>query len=204
MIIDAGKSEGTGKLTLSGEQNQAMVESVRSCRQWLIERSDVFGLKAGWERSTDLHVHVGNVDEPKGGGSAALAIVAALASAMTGRKVRSGLALTGALALGDEVRPVGEVIEKLIGASRAGVKQVHVPQGNQQEVESEGAPPGVKVIYAASATETVIKVLAKRPVVNQSPRRRQNHQTVTVAEPPEEKTHDKGNSTWRQTHRRRN
>ena len=132
MLIDAGRSAGSGKVTLSGQQNQAMAESVQSSRQWLIERTEAFGLQRGWEGSTDLHVHAGNVAEPKGGGSAALAMAAALASAMTGRRIRDGVALTGALALGDEVGPVGNVTEKLIGAARAGMKQVHVPKGNRR------------------------------------------------------------------------
>ena len=177
LVIDAGRSRGTGKLTLSGEQNQSMSESVRSARQWLIERSDAFGLEAGWERSTDLHVHAGNVGQPKEGGSATLATAAALASAMTGRKVGNQIALTGELSLGDEVKPVGDVIEKLIGASRAGVEQVHVPEGNRREIQRAGTPKGIKVTYAANATETVLQVLETESGAHNDPASRRRIKT---------------------------
>jgi len=92
--------------------------------------------------SRDIHVHVPAGATPKDGPSAGVAIVMALASLLTGRRVRSDLAMTGEISLRGRVLPVGGVKEKLMAAQRAGIKRVILPEQNRKDWEE--APPEVQ------------------------------------------------------------
>ena len=164
LIIDAAASSGKGRLTMTGSLDRELRECVRTARQWLIDRSREFGLEPGWELETDLHVHMGTLTRQTGGSSAGIAIAAALASATTGRLLREGVCLTGEIGLGDHVREIGGVVEKVITAGRFGMSEMHVPEANRWEVLAETAARDqeigpVKVLYARSACATVQQVL---------------------------------------------
>ena len=137
LIIDATASRGNGRLTMTGGLDRELRECVRTARQWLIDRSREFGLKPGWELETDLHVHMGTLTRQTGGSSAGIAIAAALASATTGRLLREGVCLTGEIRLGDHVRGIGGVVEKVITAGRFGISEMHVPEANRRQLLAE-------------------------------------------------------------------
>ena len=151
------------KVTFSGQQDREMRESVEAARHWVAERARTLGAEPGWEQETDVHVHAGQVDRPKGGPSAAITVAASLTAALTGKPVRDGIALSGGLGLGDEVDPVGGVTEKGIGASRAGIREVYLPWENRKDRDPERMPPELRVHWSRDALYTVVSALEAEP-----------------------------------------
>ena len=161
-LLEVATSPGRGSLVLTGSQRRLFRESVRTARQWLVSHGAQLGLPPGWHASLDVHVHVGRMAVRKSGSSAGLALVAALASALSSRPLPGGVALTGEVGLDDEVRPVGGLPEKAIAAGRAGVVCLYVPAVNRPELELTALPPlpdGLRVVYASSVGATLRQLL---------------------------------------------
>lgn len=133
LFIEATRMPGTGKLTLTGSLGEVMKESAMAALSYL--RSLAAGSRvAGPEfEKQDLHIHVPAGATPKDGPSAGLTIVAALASLLQRRRVRSDTAMTGEISLRGRVLPVGGIKEKVLAAARSGIRRVILPQGNQKD-----------------------------------------------------------------------
>jgi ATP-dependent Lon protease len=130
LFVEASATKGAGRLTLTGHLGDVMKESAHAALTWLKARRKGIG-EVG---RRDVHVHVPQGAVPKDGPSAGTAMLVALASALTGRLVRSDLAMTGEITLRGQVLPVGGIREKLLGAARAGVKTVLLPKGNEPDL----------------------------------------------------------------------
>jgi hypothetical protein len=126
--------QGKGQLRLTGSLGDVMKESVEAAMSLLRSRSERFGIPPEVFTSFDYHVHVPSGGIPKDGPSAGVTMLTALASLMTGRKVRSELAMTGELTLRGKVLPVGGVKEKVLAARRAGIKVVVLPKHNEHDL----------------------------------------------------------------------
>ena len=128
---------------------------------WVRDNADrLEGVDAGFDRAVDVHVHLAAGREPKDGVSAGVTIAVALVSALTGRAVRGGVAMTGELTLSGALAPVGGIRSKVLAACRVGLAGVILPQANRQDVnESLGGalPPGLDVHYAVTMDD-VLKV----------------------------------------------
>jgi ATP-dependent Lon protease len=140
LFIEATRMPGKGNLMLTGSLGDVMKESAQTAVSLLRSQARGLGLDlADFERH-DLHVHVPAGATPKDGPSAGLTIAVALASLFSQRRVRSDIAMTGEISLRGRVLPVGGVKEKVLAASRAGIRQVLLPQDNRKdwtEVPSE-------------------------------------------------------------------
>jgi ATP-dependent Lon protease len=123
------------RLTLTGQLGDVMKESAQAAVTCIRSRAKNLDIDAGFGGMLDIHVHVPAGAVPKDGPSAGITIAVALASAVTGRSVRSDTAMTGELTLRGRVLPVGGIKEKVLGAHRAGIRIVVLPEENSGDLE---------------------------------------------------------------------
>ncbi|MFO7840045.1 MAG: endopeptidase La [Desulfosalsimonadaceae bacterium] len=142
LYVEASLLEGKGELIITGQLGEIMQESARAAVSYARSRRQEFGLKKSFFDSLDIHIHVPAGAIPKDGPSAGIAMATALISALTNRAVDTYVAMTGEITLRGRVLPVGGLKEKSIGAVRAGIKTVIIPEKNRNEIEE--IPKSVK------------------------------------------------------------
>ena len=133
--VEAVVCEGTGKLELTGNLGDVMKESAQAALSCLRSRSAVLRLPPEFWKDRDIHVHFPEGAVPKDGPSAGIAITTAMLSALTDRKVRAGVAMTGEVTLRGRVLPIGGLKEKTMAALRNGVGTVLIPKDNLRDLE---------------------------------------------------------------------
>src|SRR5690606_11307441 len=126
---------GSGSLVLTGQLGDVMKESARAALTYARANAVRFGLDPRKAWGSEIHIHVPAGAIPKDGPSAGVAMTAALVSALSDRPVRSDVAMTGEVTLTGRVLPIGGVKEKLLGAYRAGIKTIILPQENEADLE---------------------------------------------------------------------
>src|SRR6202000_387287 len=142
LFIEATRMRGRGSLTLTGSLGEVMKESAQTAVRYLRSQAKKLDLDFDDYGKYDLHIHVPAGATPKDGPSAGVAIVAALASLLSKRRVRSDTAMTGEISLRGRVLRVGGIKEKVLAAQRFGVKEVILPEQNKSDWEE--APPEVR------------------------------------------------------------
>ncbi|MFO0333568.1 MAG: endopeptidase La [Pseudomonadota bacterium] len=135
LFIEATRTPGTGRLILTGQLGDVMKESAQAAVSLVKTRAEQLGFDAALFEKSDLHVHVPAGAIPKDGPSAGTAMYTALASLLTGRCVRSDLAMTGEISLRGLVLPIGGVKEKTVAAARAGIRTVLLPSRNRKDLD---------------------------------------------------------------------
>jgi ATP-dependent Lon protease len=135
LFIEATLLPGGSGLTLTGQLGEVMQESARAARSYLWSHASEFGIEAEMFRSYGVHLHVPAGAIPKDGPSAGVAMIAALASLFTGRRVNHNTAMTGEITLSGLVFPVGGIKEKVLAAHRAGIRRVILPAKNEGDLE---------------------------------------------------------------------
>jgi ATP-dependent Lon protease len=133
LFIEATRMRGRGSLILTGSLGEVMKESAQTAVSYLRSQAKRLNLDLDDYGKHDLHIHVPAGATPKDGPSAGVAIVAALASLTSKRRVRSDTAMTGEISLRGRVLRVGGIKEKVLAASRFGLKQVILPEGNKSD-----------------------------------------------------------------------
>jgi len=126
---------GNGKLILTGQLGDVMKESAQAALSLVKARAARLGVSPELLEKSDIHVHVPAGATPKDGPSAGVAMFIALASLLTGRPVRSDVAMTGEISLRGLVLPIGGVKEKVLAALRAGITTVMLPERNRRDLE---------------------------------------------------------------------
>jgi ATP-dependent Lon protease len=164
VFIEASKMRGGKQFTMTGHLGEVMQESMRAALTWVRANSERYGIDADFFRKLDLHIHVPSGAVPKDGPSAGVAMVTALVSLLTGRPVRPRVAMTGEISLTGIVLPVGGIKEKVLGAKRAGIREVILPAENEPNVK-EDLPPemldGVQVHFVRNAEQALEIALGK-------------------------------------------
>jgi ATP-dependent Lon protease len=140
VFIEASKMRGGKQFTMTGHLGEVMQESMRAALTWVRANSDRYGIDPDFFRKYDLHIHVPSGAIPKDGPSAGIAMVTALVSLLSGRPVRPRVAMTGEISLTGVVLPIGGVKEKVLGAKRAGIREVILPSENEPNVKEDLAP----------------------------------------------------------------
>ena len=133
LYVEATRMPGKGALLLTGSLGEVMKESAQTAVSYLRSQAESFGLDLSDFSKYDLHIHVPAGATPKDGPSAGVVIVAALASLLSGRRLRSHTALTGEISLRGRVLRVGGVKEKILAAVRFGIKRVILPEQNKSD-----------------------------------------------------------------------
>ena len=127
--------KGKGNLTLTGQLGDVMKESAQAGYTYIRSRAEALGIAASFGETMDIHIHLPEGAVPKDGPSAGVTMVTAMVSALTGKKVKGKLAMTGEISLSGKVWPVGGIKEKMLAAYRYGVKTVLLPKRNMQDLD---------------------------------------------------------------------
>jgi len=166
LFIEATSMPGKGQLILTGQLGDVMKESAQAAFSLVKTRADALGL-AGFDfAARDLHVHLPAGAIPKDGPSAGVALFMAIASLLTGRKVRSDVAMTGEISLRGLVLPVGGIKEKTLAALRAGISTVLLPARNRKDLEDipENARQQLTFIWLETVDDALATALAPEVV----------------------------------------
>ena len=133
--IEVNVMPGNGELTLTGQLGDVMKESAQTGVSYIRSISREYGIEEQFFEKHDIHVHIPEGAVPKDGPSAGITMATAILSAVTNRKVKANLAMTGEVTLRGRVLPIGGLKEKLLAAKNAGIQTVLVPFKNQVDVE---------------------------------------------------------------------
>jgi ATP-dependent Lon protease len=167
VFIEASRMRGGKQFTMTGHLGEVMQESMTAALTWTRANAERYGIDADFFRKQDIHIHVPSGGVPKDGPSAGAAMVTALISLLTGRPVRDRLAMTGEMTLSGVVLPIGGVKEKVLGAKRAGIKEVLLPADNEPNAVAD-LPPDIlgdmKITYVHNLDEVLEHALSKEAV----------------------------------------
>ena len=133
--VEVNVVPGSGKVELTGNLGDVMKESAHAALSYIRSQSDRLGIPADFYKEKDIHVHFPEGAVPKDGPSAGIAITTAMVSALTGRPVKRGIAMTGEVTLRGRVLPIGGLKEKTMAAFRNGIKTVIIPMDNEKDLE---------------------------------------------------------------------
>lgn len=157
LAVECTVMPGSGQLQLTGQLGDVMKESAQAARSWVRAHAAEYGIDPEFYKTQDIHIHVPEGAVPKDGPSAGVTMATALVSALSGRKVRQEVAMTGEITLRGRVLPIGGVKEKLLAAYRAGLKVILLPKENQKDLED--VPAHVLAQFQMHFTEKIEDVL---------------------------------------------
>src|ERR1700674_1541169 len=135
IFVEAALTPGKGELKLTGQLGEVMKESAAAALSYLKARAGDIGIDPTLFDKNDIHVHVPAGAQPKEGPSASVTVLTAMASILTGRPVRDDVAMTGEITLRGRVLPIGGIKEKVLGAHRAGLRRVLIPNRNEADLD---------------------------------------------------------------------
>lgn len=159
LFIEVGTVPGKDRLTLTGQLGDVMKESAHAALTYARLNREKFDIEKSAVEDVDIHVHVPAGAIPKDGPSAGVTIATALVSAFSGKKVKSTLAMTGEITLTGRVLPIGGIKEKVLGAHRAGITEIVLPEENEADLEE--LPEEVLrdlTVHAVSNLDQVLEV----------------------------------------------
>ncbi len=133
--VEVAVMNGSGKLDLTGSLGDVMKESAKAAYSLAREHSAKFGIEREFYKDADVHIHVPEGAIPKDGPSAGVTLYAALISALSGKKLRQDIAMTGEITLSGRVLPVGGIKEKTLAAYRIGITSLLLPEENEKDTE---------------------------------------------------------------------
>ena len=135
LFIEASKMKGKGTLTLTGQLGDVMKESATAAMTYVRSHTDILDLANDFNEKTDIHVHVPAGAIPKDGPSAGVGMFTSIVSLLSGKPVKSKVAMTGEITLRGNVLPIGGVKEKVTAAHRSGIKTIILPDHNRKDLE---------------------------------------------------------------------
>lgn len=157
LYIETSYSKGKGVLTLTGNLGNVMKESATIALEYVKSHAEDFGLASFDFDTTNVHLHVPEGAIPKDGPSAGITMVTSIVSALTHRKVRKQIAMTGEITLRGKVLPVGGIKEKILAAKRAGIKDIILSSQNERDIDEIGEKylKGVSFHYVNEIHEVI-------------------------------------------------
>jgi len=134
LYVEATLISGKGELIITGQLGDVMQESARAAVSYARANLALFGLKENFFENTDVHIHVPAGAIPKDGPSAGIAMASALISVLINKPVNKYVAMTGEITLRGRILPIGGLKEKALGALRAGIKTIIIPEKNKKDL----------------------------------------------------------------------
>ena len=161
--IEVNVMPGKGEIMLTGQLGDVMKESARAGISYIRSVSKKYAIAEDFFEKHDIHVHIPEGAVPKDGPSAGITMATAMLSAVTGKKVRADLAMTGEITLRGRVLPIGGLKEKLLAAKNAGIQTVLIPKENTADVEelSSEITKGLEIIPVETMEEVLKKALIR-------------------------------------------
>jgi ATP-dependent Lon protease len=159
LFIESTLSDGKGELLLTGNLGNVMKESASTALTYLKSNAAKYKIDSHLFQKKNIHIHVPEGATPKDGPSAGITMMTAIASAITGKRVKPFLAMTGEITLRGQVLPVGGIKEKILAARRAGLKEIILCKQNEKDV-TEVEPAFIKGLkfYYVNEMEEVLKI----------------------------------------------
>ena len=151
LFIESSVSGGKGVLTMTGNLGDVMKESATIAYQYIKAHPQLAGMTSEEFSLKDIHVHVPEGAVPKDGPSAGITMVSSMVSALRGKQIKSGIAMTGEMTLRGRVLPVGGIKEKILAAKRSGIHTIIISEDNRKDVED------IKEIYIKGLTFVYVK-----------------------------------------------
>jgi ATP-dependent Lon protease len=164
--VSLSKSKGAGKLTLTGNLGDVMKESAVIALEYLKSHGEKFGIEHSTFDNWNIHIHVPEGATPKDGPSAGITMLTALTSALTQRKVKDKIAMTGEITLRGKVLPVGGIKEKILAAKRAGINEIILCKDNLKDINeiNESYIKNMKFHYVSEMQQVLELALTKQLV----------------------------------------
>lgn len=162
--IEVNMMPGKGEIDLTGQMGDVMKESAIIAMSYVRSISKEYGVKPEVFKENDFHIHIPEGAVPKDGPSAGVTMATAIFSTVTGKKVRSDLAMTGEVTLRGRSLPIGGLKEKILAAKMAGIKEVLVPLENKKDIEeiSEEIKEGLTISFVRDMKEILAKALVEK------------------------------------------
>ena len=157
LFIESSVSSGKGVLTMTGNLGDVMKESATIAYQYIKAHPELTGMSYEEFSQKDIHVHVPEGAVPKDGPSAGITMVSSMVSAFRGKKVKSGIAMTGEMTLRGRVLPVGGIKEKILAAKRSGIHTIVISEENRKDVEDINPVyvKGLSFVYVKTIDEVI-------------------------------------------------
>lgn len=163
LSIEVNIMAGKGKFELTGNLGDVMKESARTGISYIRSVANQYGIEEDYFEKHDIHIHIPEGAVPKDGPSAGITMATAILSAITGKKVRGDIAMTGEITLRGRVLPIGGLKEKILAAKVVGVKEVIVPVKNKKNVADidKEITSGLTITYATTMEDVLEHALVK-------------------------------------------
>jgi ATP-dependent Lon protease len=169
--VEASLISGKGELIITGQIGEVMQESARAAVSYARAHLRTFGLKENYFDNLDVHIHVPAGAIPKDGPSAGIAMATALISILTDRPVSRYVAMTGEITLRGRVLPIGGLKEKALGALRAGIRTVIIPEKNKKDLSEIPKNVKRKLQFVPVTHIDAVLPIALEPVVSKKKRK---------------------------------
>jgi ATP-dependent Lon protease len=160
-FIEATRMSGSKRLILTGKLGDVMKESAQAAVSYVRSKARVLGIDEEIFAKSDLHIHVPAAAVPKDGPSAGVTMATAIVSLLTGRNVRSDVAMTGEISLRGLVLPVGGIKQKVLAANRVGLNTVILPRRNEPDLEDipQEIREGMSFVFAERIDDVLVEAL---------------------------------------------
>ncbi len=162
LTIEGAMMPGKGSMTVTGNLKDVMKESISAAASYVRSNATKYGIKPPLFDKRDIHVHVPEGATPKDGPSAGVAMATAMISLMTQVPVKKDIAMTGEITLRGRVLPIGGLKEKLLAASRGGIKTVFIPNENEKDLSeiSDEITKDLQIVPVSNIDEIIQSALA--------------------------------------------
>lgn len=163
LSIEVNVMDGKGIFELTGNMGNVMKESAKAAMSYIRSKAPALGLSKDFYKQIDIHIHIPEGAVPKDGPSAGITMATAIISALTNKKVRNDIAMTGEITIRGRVLAIGGLKEKILAAKRAGIFEVIVPKENEKNIQeiSSDVLDDVTVIYAETMDDVLKHVFAE-------------------------------------------
>ena len=154
---------GEGKFRVTGNLGKVMTESAEAAVSYIRSQNERFKLEPDFYKKKDIHIHIPEGATPKDGSSAGVTMATAIISALTGRKVRNDVAMTGEITIRGRVLPIGGLQEKVLAAKKVGIKTVILPKENKKDLDEimDEIKDGMQFVLAETMEDVLQTALVK-------------------------------------------